>query len=301
VKEFHGNANGRLRYVVAPSGPQRCTEELLESVADFSRSFQVPFHIHILETRVQRITGTRLYGRSLIRLMADLDALHERTSIAHAIWIDEDDIELIASSGASVAHNPVCNLRIGSGVAPLRAMLKAGVNVALGTDGISSNDSCRLCDVMKTAGIVHTLTTDDYQQWPTASEILWAATRGGARAVGLEDQIGSIEPGKKADLVALDLCTSAFVPVNDLRNQLVYAENGSSVRLVMVDGETVVKDGQCTKIDERKVLHHAREVLGEYLERHALVEEDARELEPYLRAVYERCCGEHRDGLAVGV
>ena len=216
-------------------------------------------HIHVLETRVQRVTGTRLYGKSLIKLMADLDALHEKTSIAHAIWIDEEDIELIAGRGASVAHNPVCNLRIGSGVAPLRGLLRAGVNVALGTDGISSNDSCRLFDVMKAAGIIHTISTDDYDEWPTAYEILWAATRGGARAVGLDDQIGSIEPGKKADLVALDLCTSAFVPLNDVANQLVYAENGSSVRLVMVDGEVVVEDGRCTKIDEPAVLREARD------------------------------------------
>jgi 5-methylthioadenosine/S-adenosylhomocysteine deaminase len=301
VTRFHGSGGGRLRYVVAPSGPQRCTEELLESVADFSRRRAVPFHIHILETRVQRITGTRLYGKSLIRLMADLDALHELTSIAHAIWIDDDDIELIASRGASVAHNPVCNLRIGSGVAPLRSLLKAGVNVALGTDGISSNYSCRLFDVMKAAGIVHTLSTADYDEWPTASEILWAATRGGARAVGLPEEIGSIEPGKKADLVALDLCASSFVPVNDLRNQLVYAENGSSVRHVMVDGEVVVRDGRCTKIDEAQVLRDARALLGEYLQRHALVEDDARELEPYLRAVHERCATEQRSALPVAV
>ena len=299
VARFHDTANGRLRYVVAPSGPQRCTEELLGTVADFSRSTGVAFHIHILETRVQRVTGARLYGRSLIRLMADLDALHEQTSIAHAIWIDDDDIELIAARGASVAHNPVCNLRIGSGVAPLRSLLSAGVNVALGTDGISSNDSCRLFDVMKVAGLIHTLETDDYDAWPTASEILWAATRGGARAVGLEDRIGSIEPGKQADIVALDLCSSAFVPVNDLRNQLVYAENGSSVRLVMVDGEIVVEDGRCTRIDETAVLREARTVLGAYLQQHALVEDDARELEPYLRAVYERCAAEQRSGVGV--
>jgi 5-methylthioadenosine/S-adenosylhomocysteine deaminase len=294
VAQFHGTANGRLRYVVAPSGPQRCTEELLGTVAEFSRAADVAFHIHILETRVQRVTGTRLYGKSLIQLMADLDALHERTSIAHAIWIDEGDIELIADRGASVAHNPVCNLRIGSGVAPLRSLLDAGVNVALGTDGISSNDSCRLFDVMKAAGLIHTLTTDDYDQWPTASEILWAATRGGARALGLDHEIGSIEPGKKADLVALDLCTSAFVPVNDLPNQLVYAENGSSVRLVMVDGEIVVEDGVCTKIDEAAVMREARAKLGAFLTQHARVEDEAGELEPYLRAVYERCLSELR-------
>jgi 5-methylthioadenosine/S-adenosylhomocysteine deaminase len=301
IAQFHDTASGRLRYVVAPSGPQRCTEELLGTVAELSRSSGVAFHIHILETRVQRVTGSRLYGKSLIQLMADLDALHERTSIAHAIWIDDGDIELIAERGASVAHNPVCNLRIGSGVAPLRSLLDAGVNVALGTDGISSNDSCRLFDVMKVAGLVHTLATDDYDQWPTAAEILWAATRGGARALGLDHEIGSIEPGKKADLVALDLNTSAFVPVNDLPNQLVYAENGSSVRLVMVDGEIVVQDGACTKLDEAAVLREAGAVLGEFLERHARVEDEARELEPYLRAVYERCIGELKTGLGVGV
>jgi 5-methylthioadenosine/S-adenosylhomocysteine deaminase len=299
VDAFHNGANGRLRYVVAPSGPQRVTEELLGAVAEFSRSRAVPFHIHILETRTQRVTGARLYGKTLIELMAELDALHELTSIAHAIWIDEHDIELIAAHRASVAHNPVCNLRIGSGIAPLRAMLDAGVNVALGTDGISSNDSARLFDVMKAAGLVHTLSTDDYDRWPTASEILWAATRGGARALGLEEQIGSIEAGKKADLVAIDLRTTAFVPVNDVRNQLVFSENGSSVRMVMVDGEVVVEDGRCTRIDEEAVLLQAREVLGEFLERHRLVEDDARELEPYFRGVYERCLSEH--GLGVGV
>lgn len=298
VDRFHGSGNGRLRYVVAPSGPQRVTEDLLERVAEFSKRFDTPMHIHVLETRVQRVTGARLYGKSLIKLMADLDALHEKTSIAHAIWIDEEDIELIAGRGASVAHNPVCNLRIGSGVAPLRGLLRAGVNVALGTDGISSNDSCRLFDVMKAAGIIHTISTDDYDEWPTAYEILWAATRGGARAVGLDDQIGSIEPGKKADLVALDLCTSAFVPLNDVANQLVYAENGSSVRLVMVDGEVVVEDGRCTKIDETAVLREARTMLEAYLKQHALVERDARELEPYFRAVYERCLVEHRSSAA---
>jgi 5-methylthioadenosine/S-adenosylhomocysteine deaminase len=293
VRRFHGTADGRLRYVVAPSGPQRCTPELLETIADFSRDRGVAFHIHILETRTQRVTGNRMYGKSLIRLMSDLNALHAHTSIAHAIWVDDDDIGLIAESGASVAHNPVCNLRIGSGIAPLRALLNAGVNIALGTDGISSNDSCRLFDVMKAAGLVHTLTTEDYDQWPNSREILWAATRGGARALGLEEEIGSIEPGKKADLVALDLRTSAFVPLNDVTNQLVYSENGSSVRLVMVGGEIVVEDGRCTKIDEDAVFAEANDVLGAYLEQHLAVETEAAVLEPYFRSVYERCIAEY--------
>ena len=167
VSRFHGGAEGRLEYVVAPSGPQRCTEELLGTVAEFSRRRSVPMHIHILETRVQRVTGSQLYGKSLIKLMADLDALHERTSIAHAIWVDEDDIGLIASHGASVAHNRSATYESGQAW-PLRSFLKAGVNVALGTDGISSNDSCRLFDVRSPA--VHSLTTDDYEDGPNVRD-----------------------------------------------------------------------------------------------------------------------------------
>ena len=299
VARFHDTANGRLRYVVAPSGPaamhRGAARHRRRLLAQHRR--RVP-HPHPRDARAARDGHAAVWpepdqadGRS--RRAAREDE-HRARDLDRRRRHRAD-----RRRGASVAHNPVCNLRIGSGVAPLRSLLSAGVNVALGTDGISSNDSCRLFDVMKVAGLIHTLETDDYDEWPTASEILWAATRGGARAVGLEDRIGSIEPGKQADIVALDLCSSAFVPVNDLRNQLVYAENGSSVRHVMVDGEIVVEDGRCTRIDETAVLREARTVLGAYLEQHALVEDDARELEPYLRAVYERCAAEQRSGAGV--
>jgi len=239
--------------------PQRCTGGAPRTVADFSRSTGVPFHIHILETRVQRVTGSRLYGKSLIKLMSDLDALDERTSIAHAIWIDEEDIDIIAASGASVAHNPVCNLRSVPVSRHLRAMLDAGVNVALGTDGISSNDKrqalrrdegrgprAHACNRLIT-------TAGPPRRRSFGRDARWCA---GGRSRGSDR---SIEVGKKADIVALDLCTPAFVPVNDLRNQLVYAENGSSVQLVMVGGDVVVEDGRCTKIDEtRSCAKHGR-------------------------------------------
>ncbi|HWF35489.1 MAG TPA: amidohydrolase, partial [Solirubrobacteraceae bacterium] len=239
VARFHDR--GRQRFVVAPSGPQRCTEDLLGAAAEFARRHETAYHTHVLETKVQLITGRELYGKSLVQHLHDSDALNERLTMAHAIWITPEDIELMVASGCSVAHNPVCNLRIGSGIAPVRELLDAGVNVALGTDEIDCNDSGRLFDVMHVAGLVHNLTHYDYDEWPTAAEILHAATMGGARSLCIDDIVGSLTVGKKADIVLVDLDAPPFVPLNDPCVHLVYSENGSSVTDVLVDGEVVVR------------------------------------------------------------
>jgi cytosine/adenosine deaminase-related metal-dependent hydrolase len=288
VSRFHGRS-GRLRFVVAPSGPQRCTDDLLGAAADFSARYGTAYHTHVLETKVQLITGRELYGKSLVRHLHDCGALSERLTMAHAIWITEEDIELMVASGCSVAHNPVCNLRIGSGIAPLRALLDAGVNVGLGTDEIDCNDSGRLFDVMKAGGLIHNIADYDYDTWPTAAELLGAATRGGARSVCLQDEIGSLEPGKKADLVLLDLDASPFVPLNDPCVHLVYAENGSSVRDVLVDGEIVVRDGALTQIDEVAVRAEIALRAPEYLAQRDQWEAIAQQHEPHMKALYMHC------------
>jgi cytosine/adenosine deaminase-related metal-dependent hydrolase len=288
VSRWHGRA-GRLRFVVAPSGPQRCTDELLGAAADFAQTHQTAYHTHVLETKVQLITGRELYGKTLVQHLKDCGALNERTTMAHAIWITDDDIELMAASGCSVAHNPVCNLRIGSGIAPLRKLLNAGVNIGLGTDEIDCNDTGRLFDVMHVAGLLHNITDYDYDNWPTAAEVLRAATIGGARSVCLQDEIGSLTPGKKADIVLLDLDASPFVPLNDPCVHLVYAENGSSVTDVLVNGEVVVRDRVLTTIDESAVLSEIALRAPEYLAARDRWEEIAKGYEPHMKALYLHC------------
>ncbi|MHB8692616.1 MAG: amidohydrolase family protein [Solirubrobacteraceae bacterium] len=288
VSQWHGRS-GRLRFVVAPSGPQRCTDELLGAAADFAQNHQTAYHTHVLETKVQLITGRELYGKTLVQHLKDCGALNERTTMAHAIWVTDDDIELMASSGCSVAHNPVCNLRIGSGIAPLRKLLNAGVNIGLGTDEIDCNDTGRLFDVMHVAGLIHNVTDYDYDNWPTAAEVLRAATLGGARSVCLQDEIGSLTPGKKADIVLLDLDASPFVPLNDPCVHLVYAENGSSVTDVIVNGEVVVRDRALTTIDEAAVLSEIALRAPEYLAARDRWEEIAKGYEPHLKALYMHC------------
>lgn len=287
VSRFHGR--GRMRFVIAPSGPQRCTEELLGAAADFAARHGTAYHTHVLETKVQLATGRELYGKSLVQHLHDCGALNDRLTMAHAIWITEEDIELMVAAGCSVAHNPVCNLRIGSGIAPLRRLLDAGVNVALGTDEIDCNDSGRLFDVMKVAGLIHNIGDYDYDQWPTAAEVLRAATIGGARSVCLQDEIGSLQVGKKADIVLLNLDASPFVPLNDPCVHLVYAENGSSVTDVIVDGEVVVRDGRLTKLDEAQVLAEIALRAPEYIAGRDRWEAVARTFEPHMKALYMHC------------
>ena len=286
------DAHGRLRYVIAPSGPQRCTDDLLIAAHELAGEHGTPYHIHILETKTQAVTGREFYGKTLIRHMHDLGALSERTTIAHSIWVTDEDIALMGAARCSVAHNPISNQKLGAGIAPFRKLLDAGVNVALGTDGISSNDTARMLDVMHVTAILHKVTSPDYTKWPTAGEILRAATIGGARSAMIYDQTGSIEVGKKADLVMFNTKSINFTPLNDLRNHVVYCENGTSVSTVIVNGEIVVKGGQLTRVNETAMLDELRFYLPEFQKHHAQVELINREFEPYFAQIYRRCCEE---------
>lgn len=288
VRRWHGRS-GRLSYVVSPSGPARCTDDLLLGAAEFAERWDTPYHIHVLETKIQLIQGQQLYGRSLPQHLADIGALRARTTLAHAVWVDDEDIALLAEAGSSVAHNPICNLRIGSGLAPLRELLDAGVNVALGTDALSCNDSASLFPVMHTTGLVHNLSHVDYERWPNPAEIVNAAVSGGARSVCLENDIGSLEVGKQADLVVLDLSNDPFFPLNDPLVHFVYAEDGSSIERVMVAGQTVVLDGRVTTVDEAGVKAQISEVAREYFDDIVRWEAEAQRFEPHFRQLYERC------------
>jgi cytosine/adenosine deaminase-related metal-dependent hydrolase len=291
LARYDGRA-GRLRYVIAPSGPQRCTDELLVAANELSRAHDTTFHVHVLETKMQAVTGREFYGATLVEHLDSIGVLSDRATLAHGIWLTEGDIARLGETGASVAHNPLSNLKLGSGIAPWRALLDTGVNLGLGSDGLSTNDSARMFDVVKSAALLHKVTQPDFTAWPTADEVLWAATRGGARSARLGGEIGAIEAGRKADFLVLDLRSVNFTPVNDVAGHLVYVENGDSISEVWVDGQVVVRDGRCLLIDEDAVLAEVRALGGEYLERFAKVEELNRVFEPYFTEIYRRCCAE---------
>lgn len=288
IGRWHGAADGRLGAGVSCSAPQRVTPAYFAALGELSRSRDLPFVVHVLETRLQRVLGAEKYGRSLVRVIRDLGLLDARMQIVHGIWIDEADIDMLAEAGATVAHNPVCNLRLGSGIMPFRRLRERGVHVCIGTDEAIADDSCNLWNAAKTAGLIHTLTDPDYRRWPTAPEILSCVFHGGARAMRREDATGRLAPGFQADIVLVDLDTLAFTPLNDLRRQLVYCENGSSVRLTMVAGQVVFRDGRLLTLDEDDIKREARELAAQLARESGAAAAAAAELMPHYREMYLR-------------
>ncbi len=292
IGRWHGAAEGRLLASVSCSAPQRVTERYLVDLTALSQEFDLPFNIHILETKLQRVLGRTRYGKSLIRHVDALGCLDERKFVIHAIWVDQADIDLLARAGCCVGHNPVSNLKIGSGVMPFRALRDAGIPIALGTDEASVDDSANLWLAAKTLGLVQKIATPDWTRWPRAPEILDCVILDGARSLRLGHQIGQVVPGFEADLIMLDLDSLAFTPLNDLKRQLVFCETGASVVMTMVAGRIVVRDGRILTVDEAALKAEIRQVWGDYSADFARVDAHARRLLPYYRAMYDRAVAE---------
>lgn len=285
---WHGTANGRLRVAVSNSAPQRVSVDYFAALSEFSRAHDLPFDIHMLETKLQRVLGEDKWGKSLIRYVRDLGFLDERMMVIHAIWVDDSDIEALAEAGCTVAHNPICNLKLGSGVMPFRRLRDRGVPICLGSDERNVDDTTNMWNVAKAAGLIHKIADAEYRAWPTAGEILACATRGGARGMRLHHSIGRLAPGFEADMILVDLNTLAFTPLNDLRRQLVFCENGSSVAMTMVAGRIVAERGRLLSIDEEALKAEVRELGEKYRRDLAQTAEAAARLEPFYRDMYLR-------------
>jgi len=286
IGNWHGTCGGRLMAAASCSAPQRVSDEYLGALDDLSKTHDLPFYVHILETRTQRVLG-QLRGRSLVQDFSARGALSDRCNIIHAIWMDDADYDFIARAGACVAHNPISNLRLGSGVMPFRRLRERGITIALGTDEAIADDSVNMWGVAKMAGLIHNITDPDYARWPTAAEVLDCLITGGAHAMRQRARIGAIAPGMQADLIMLDLDTLAFTPLNDLDRQLVYCENGFSVRLTMVAGAIVARDGKLLTIDEPALRAEARALAAE-LAGAGQTEQAAAAYLPYYRDMYLR-------------
>ncbi|MCP2032141.1 guanine deaminase [Okibacterium sp. HSC-33S16] len=289
----HGRGNGRLRYMVAPSGPQRVESDLLVGATEMAREFDAECHVHVLETKTQLVTGDEMYGQSLVAYMNSIGALSPNTTFAHGIWLTDADMEMIADAGTSISHNPISNLKLGSGIAAWRKLQNAGINLGLGTDGCSSSDSPRMLDVIKMAALLHKVTDPDYTSWPRVDEVLAAATIGGAKSAVLDDSIGSLEVGKQADLVIYNLETMAFTPRQKLDNQLVYSENGSSIETVIVNGQIVVDGGEVTTADEVALRAELTERLDEIVAWQDNLDDQNKVLTDAFSKMYHRAMSTH--------
>lgn len=286
IARWHKACDGRLAAAVSCSAPQRATVGHLEALEELSRDHGLAFNAHILETKTQRVLGRERFGKSLVRFAHDIGVLSERMVVIHAVWTDEEDIRLLAESGCTVAHNPISNLKLGSGVMPFRRLREHGIPIALGSDEACADDTANLWGVAKMAGLIQKINDPDYRRWPAATELLAALTRGGARALRREGKGGMLAPGCDADLILVDLNSLAFTPLNDLRRQLIYAENGSSVALTMVAGRVVAEAGRVLSVDEEAIKAEIRALMPAHNAALAKLAEAAAAREPHYRAMY---------------
>jgi cytosine/adenosine deaminase-related metal-dependent hydrolase len=261
-ERWHGAADGRLRCFAGPSGIHWCSPRLLANCLELSQGYQTGLHLHAVETQLQSIVIRRTFGKGGIAYLHEMGVLRPGTSLAHAIWLEEGDLELLAQTGTTVVHNPVSNLRLGSGRFPLTSALEHGVNVALGSDGSASNDNQNMFGTLKLAGLMHNRPDEDYRRWPQPQELLQTAVQGGAAALGQSHELGIIAPGYLADLILLDLEDTSFLPLRDPYLHLVYCEHGNAVDTVIVHGQVVVEHGQVTTIDERALRQEIKRHCG---------------------------------------
>ncbi len=233
--------------------PYSCGDGTLKAAKAAADQMGLVFQIHVAETRLERDRSLEENGLSPVAHLDRLGLLDKRTLMAHCVWVDAADMDIIARRGCAVAHCPESNLKLASGIAPVTDMLAAGITVALGTDGCASNNNLDLFGEMDTAAKLHKLATGD----PTilnAADVVSMATLAGARALGLAERIGSLEIGKQADIIVIDTRTPHLTPMYHPASHLVYAASGADVRHVLIDGRQVVKDRQLMTIDVDAVI-----------------------------------------------
>jgi 5-methylthioadenosine/S-adenosylhomocysteine deaminase len=256
-KRWDGQAGGRLRAAFAPRFAVSCSRELLEAVADLSARDRVIVHTHAAENRdeievVRRLSG----GMSNLEYLADTGLATPHLCTAHCVWVSDSEQALLAERDVKVMHCPSSNLKLGSGLAPVAEMRGRGISVSLGADGAACNNRLDMFDEMRLAATLQAV-----RHAPgalTARDAVWMATREGARALGMEKEIGSIEPGKRADLILVGRRGVHQAPDPDPWSTLVYATRGPDVRLTLVDGEILSRDAVLVHHDLTEIAAEAR-------------------------------------------
>jgi 5-methylthioadenosine/S-adenosylhomocysteine deaminase len=248
VKQFHRPDQG-IYIVTAPTGIQLCSDALFTGCIELSEKYNLCRHSHLLETKAQEKLAQEKYGCSAVEHLKRIGYLGDRTSLAHCVHLTEADITILAETKSTVVHNPLSNLRLGSGIAPILKYLQAGVNVTFGCDGSSSNDSQDLLETIKIGSILHNVTDFDYQHWITPRQAIEMASLGGAKGLNIADEIGSLSVGKKADLVMYDLTSLSLLPRTDPIGLLVLGRPTNVVDSVWVNGKQIVADGKVKTID----------------------------------------------------
>jgi 5-methylthioadenosine/S-adenosylhomocysteine deaminase len=257
VDEYNNAANGRITAMYGPHAPSTCSREFLIRIREQARKDHVKVHIHVLETEAELNQMKEQFGMCSVNMLDEAGFLDGDVLAAHCIWLSEGDMDILRDRGVNVSHNPVSNMKLASGIAPVPGLLERGVNVSLGTDGCASNNNLDMFEEMKMAALIHKVNSMD----PTimnAKTILKMATTNGAKALGL--RAGMLKEGYYADLIIVDMNRPHLTPVYDISSHLVYSARGSDVATTIVNGQVLMKDGIVLCMDENEILQQATEI-----------------------------------------
>lgn len=256
LEAWHGKADGRIRFCFAPRFAVSCTRELLSQVAELARDRDVMVHTHASENRSECDLVERETGMRNIAYLDSVGLSGRHVALAHCIHIDEQEMQILKRTRTNVAHCPSSNLKLGSGIAPITEMLEKGISVSLGADGAACNNRLDMFTEMRTAALLQKVLHGP-EAMP-ANRALRMATIDGANAIGIGDEIGSVETGKRADLILVNLAKLELTPRPvDIVSGIVYAAQPSDVRTVIIDGQPVKSDGKLLTLDEQRVITEA--------------------------------------------
>jgi 5-methylthioadenosine/S-adenosylhomocysteine deaminase len=255
IKEFQKDP--LITPAVAPHALYTLDGPTLKAARDLSRRYNVPTLIHLAETRDEVQTAQERFKGSPVAYLDSLGFLGPGVLAAHGVWVSDPEIALLKSRGVGISHNPVSNMKLASGTAPVTAYLRADVPIGLGTDGAASNNDLDMFETMKVTALLHKLTNFDPQA-VSARTVVEMATIRGARALGMDKQIGSLEPGKRADVIVVSMASARQTPMYAPLSHLVYATHGDDVQTTIVNGKVLMRDRKVMTLDEAAILKEAR-------------------------------------------
>ncbi|WP_025677812.1 amidohydrolase [Paenibacillus massiliensis] len=256
AKNWHGKADGRITTMMSPHSPYTCPPAFIEHFVQAAHDLNLPLHTHMSETLAEVEQNVREYGARPVEHLQKLGFFSRPSLVAHAVHLNDEEIQVLAQYDVGVSHNPGSNLKLASGVARVPDLLRAGVKVSLGTDGPASNNNLDMFEEMRLAALIHKGVSGDPTAVP-AAEALRMTTEYGAVSIGLKE-VGVLAAGNKADFIALDMNQPHFLPRTDLISHAVYSASAKDVVHVWVDGKQVLKDGSCLTLDEERIRYEAQ-------------------------------------------
>lgn len=259
AKNWNKQANGRITTMLSPHSPYTCSPEYITQIIDKAIELDVPLHTHMSETKYEVDKNIEEYGVTPVKHLDKLGFFDRRSLVAHAVHVNEADLDILSSKDVKVSHNIISNLKLGSGISPVSKMLEKGITVSLGTDSVASNNNLDLFEELKAAATIHKGIAQNATSI-TAEQALRMATIDGAAAVWLEERIGSLEVGKDADMIIIDTNQSFYYPRHNPVSHLVYSGSGREVRDVYVKGTQIMGNRQFLTLDEEKILFEANRI-----------------------------------------